>query len=234
MKVQNKTIWTLALATAGLVGAAPAQGGLDDPLFTFGFTELDGDYNYNGDLTGTFTAQASSEASGGPFNTAGDVTRVLAPNGTADYDVGFVDLGTDADVQLQMQITGVTNSEANGVGQFTITDVDGDSITGQISGSWARLGGFFGSFRGVASNVTLNAKGDGIFEGPSGGSWNMDLPFAAPYNGAIIVLETGNWFTRAFNDTDTQVEAAFVPVPGGALLAAIGIGLVSRRRRGHE
>jgi hypothetical protein len=58
---RNKLIGgTIALAGLSLVGPAEVFAAIDKPVFTFGFTELDGDYNDFGDRTGSFTAVASS------------------------------------------------------------------------------------------------------------------------------------------------------------------------------
>lgn len=230
MKRYNCTLLTAGAALLLLGAALPAVADTD-PLFTFGFTDLDGDYSDNGDRTGTFTAVATSEAMGGPYNSAGDVTRVLDPGDTANYDAGFVNLGTMADFTMSMDISDVTGSFANATGEFRVTDADGDYITGNISGTWERLSGNFGSFDGTAGNVMLHTAGNGQFDGPSGGSWDMNLPFGPIYNGAIIVLETGSWFSDSFNDTNTQVEASIVPVPGAVVLGLIGFGALSRRRR---
>src|SRR5690606_40540683 len=57
-------------AAAALLVAGPARADID-PHFTFGFTDLDGDYTASG-AGGQFRAVASALASGGPFDSAGE------------------------------------------------------------------------------------------------------------------------------------------------------------------
>lgn len=238
---RNFAAWGLPLTALVIVVSvalgvgAPALAA-PSPLFTMGFTDLDGDYAADDGSSGTFTAIASQRSLGGPFDTAGDVTRVFGDGDTARYRSGFLGLGTAADVQLTMDVYDVTSSTAMADGSFTVTDANGDVLTGTISGQWRRLGGIFGSFTGLASNVRfVDASGDGMFDGPSGGSFSTSFPHGSLFEGAIIVLETGSWFSSSFANRNTQIEAAFVggviPAPGAALLGAIGLGMVGMRRR---
>jgi hypothetical protein len=201
-----------------------------DPVFTFGFTDLDASFTtVTGSRMGSFTAVATSLAGGGPWDTAGNVTRVLLPDGTAAFNAGFVNGPDPSNVVVNMDVTGVTGSIANATGSFVITDVSGNTINGTISGLWHRLTGNFGSFDGVIDSVTLSGS---TFTGPSGGSFNASFPFPA-LNGAILVLQTGSWFASSFAGTNTLIEGAVigVPAPGAAVLGALGLALVSRIRR---
>lgn len=227
--LRSSSRYTFLLIAALLSPTAVANG--TDPIFTFGFTELDGSFTGAGGGTGSFQAVASAVATGGPFDSSGDVTRVLGPKGTAEFNFGFVAGPDAADFQLHMDITDITANSATGSGDFTVTDANGDTITGTISGTWGRLGSVFGNFEGLISNVMINDNsGDGTFDGPDHGSFSTDFG-SPPFNGAIIVLETGSWFTSNFDDTDTQVHASVVPAPGALLLGALGLGLVGRLQR---
>lgn len=233
----------MLLVCGVLVGAAPVLGDLtpepgdltsltQDPVLTFGFKELDGDYAFNGVDGGAFTAVASSFATGGPYDTSGNVHRIHAPQGFAEFNTGFFGL-SPANVVFSMQITGVTASNAFANGSFAITDVNGDQIVGRMSGSWNVLGGNFGSFRGLIDEAsTQNNSGDGNFDGPSGGSFSLAFPFPQ-LTGAIIFLETGSWFNSSFSNTDTQVQASVIgiPEPTAAVLGILGLSLVSRFRK---
>lgn len=217
-------------AAAALLVAGPARADID-PHFTFGFTDLDGDYTASG-AGGQFRAVASALASGGPFDSAGDVTRVAPPQSTADFDPGFAAMAGSLNVELTMDISNVTSDSAEASGSFTITDLNGDTITGEIAGAWNRLGSVFASFKGLLQNVALtNSSGDDRFDGSFGSGFSM-LFSGQPLAGAIIVLETGAWFDASFADQNTQVEASIIPAPSAAALGLIGLVMLARRRAG--
>jgi hypothetical protein len=203
---------------------------------SFGFTELNGSYDYG---TSTFTAVAVDDGIGGRLRTAGDVTRVIAPAATADYDDGFVSLGSSADFQLTMTLSNITPTSADVLandGSFLIIDADGDTLTGNISGTW--LPGAFGFlvFNGMLTNVGLSDNGnrDGYFNGPSGGLFEIDMaPAAAPFEGAILTLTApvGHFFDQGgFTAADTLIEAQVLPGPAAMFMLVAG-GLTTLRRR---
>ncbi len=199
-----------------LAGAAQA-----DVVLTFGFTDLAGEF----DGGSAFTADS---VSAGVLQSSGDVSRLLAPGGTADYDAGFASGGFSMNIGVPAVRTDPTS------GGFTITDADGDTITGDINGNWVSGGGDIVFFTGSLSNVNLNDLGgiDGSFDGPSGGSFGLDIP-SQPLEGALVTLfiATGSgFFDSAFSDVSTQVDGVVVPAPAG-LMALAGLGLIASRRR---
>jgi hypothetical protein len=215
------------MAVGTLIGTVQVQGA--SPLFTFGFNDLNGSYSFDGS-GGTLSIEPTAIADGGPFDSAGDVTRVFEPEETADYDAGFVALGTMANFLVTMDISGVTSSTASAVGSFTVMDTNGDQLVGDFAGSWFALGSF-GTFDGLAQNVEfLSASGDGIFNGPGGGSFDMNIPFGPIYEGAFLSLETGVWFNESFDTADFQVTASFVPEPATMVMLLTGVLAVFRRR----
>lgn len=208
-----------ALALAG--GAAQAE-----VVLTFGFTEASGAYS----MGGLFTAGAVDD---GALSTSGDVTRVMAPAGTAEFNAGFAG-GSAADFTLSLSVTDKTATTAMGTGEFTITDADGDTITGTISGDWASGGGDIVFFDGFLTDVMLNDLGDpdGTFDGPTSGAFGMDIA-GQPLEGALVSLfiATGSGFFDAdFRAVSTQVDGVVVPAPAGALALA-GFGMMTIRRR---
>lgn len=215
----------------GLFSASSASA---DVLFSFGFTDLDGDWDAN---TSVFSANANND-------TGGDVTRLKDPAGSAEYASGFYGSnGTLGDYNMSMVLSNISSQGAevqDGDGSFLITDNDGDTISGSIVGQW--LPGNFGFlfFNGHLSDVVYSEV-NGTFDGPSGGSFSTDyLPADPPYEGAIITLSisgNGGFFDKgSFSDSPTLVSAEVVPTPGAGLVFIAGFGGISclarRRRRG--
>jgi hypothetical protein len=207
------------IAAVGLltIAAGTASAG---PILTFGFTELDG--NFNG--SNTFSANVAGD-------TDGDVTRKLPVSQTAWYHADFTT--SQAGYALNMTLANLTATTADGAGSLTITDVDGDTITADIGGMWFK-NGIFAFFNGLLSNVSFNSTGDGIFEGPSAGAFSLDFTGygAAPYNGAITTLETGQWFVPdvPWENQSTLVQGSVVPEPASLGLICMGIAVALRRR----
>jgi hypothetical protein len=229
-----KSVAVTAIVALSLAVAPAANAGGLINLFSFGFTDLDGDFVRAGGNTGTFTAVADN-------NTSGDVTRIAGGAITANYNQGFP--RPPANYVTSMGLTNITANMADATGSFAITDADGDTITGDIAGQWFRVQNPFGpdsaQFIGVLTNVNLNDNGalDGSFDGPSGGSWSMDFSSIQlpPYLGFIVQLTQPSWFTSAFSDQFTNIDAQVVavPVPGAVVLGALGLGLVGwMKRRG--
>ncbi len=220
-RVMGGAVVALAIAA----GSATA-----DVIATFGYTDLNGRYVKSSATTGTFTARAD----GGVLNTGGDVTRLAAPGGTAQFDTGFMDLGTFADVLITLSVTVTGVGEATGAGTVVLTDVDGDTLTADIGGIWQSPGGGVVFYSGLLSNVFFNDNGaaDGTFDGISG-SFDMDLPGDPPYTGAfsqLYIRFTGGFFTNNFNNQTVSADGQIIPAPGA--LALLGVaGLAARRRR---
>jgi len=213
--------FSVCLALVGVLALSPmaVQAG---PILTFGFTDLDTDYNH---ATGEFTAVSDGA-------TNGEVSRVVAPVGTATYNADFT--GGVAAVDFALTISNVTANSADGVGSLTIWDLDGDSLTADLDGSWTLIAGF-GFYTGYVSDFYLNELGDGLFEGPTGGDFSMDFDayVQEPYGGAMQFLGLeGGWFGASYENLNIGAQGSILPEPATCLL--LGVGLVAVGRRGRQ
>lgn len=205
-----------ATLAAGACVAAPALA--VDASVTFGFTDLNGSFDFG---TGVFDLNNDAD-------TSGDVSRLEAPGGVADYNIGFA---APAAAAFSVNVFNKVGSVAQGTGSFTITDADGDTLTGDIDGTWIQ--GLLGiNFNGDLSNVVFTSD-DGTFDGPSGGSFSTLLSGTPPYIGAVVQLFVppgGNFFDSDFDVESVQVLGEIVPAP--ASLSLLGLaGLAAGRRR---
>jgi len=218
----------------GLVGmislGCMAGSASADVIFTFGYTDLSGSF----DGESTFTAEAVDLPG---LRSAGDVTRLVDPAGSANFDDGFVSRSDHAGVAISIDVTDIGEASASGAGEFLLTDADGDRISGAISGLWSTPGLGALVFSGVLSEVTLIDTGiqDGTFDGVDGGEMLMDFsPASEPFEGAIVqlLLPLGapGFFGAPFEGVSTLVSAEIVPTPGSAALLMLG-GLAAWRRR---
>lgn len=209
----------LSSCLACVTGAASAG-----PILSFGYTDLWGSFDTG---SATFTAAA---ADAGEIQTAGDVTRLADPVGTANFDIGFVTASAFADVQLSMTVSPIDVISASGVGNITLTDDDGDTIMASIDGVFTSGGNGIYYFEGLLSEVTLSGT---TFNGTNGGSFDMDLPGEEPYSGAIVQLfieSTAGFFTNDFDGVSVQLDGEIVPTPGSiTLFGAAALTLLRRR-----
>jgi hypothetical protein len=228
----NRLAFAAAIATAVVIASASTASA--DIIFSYGFTDLDGDYNAG---SSTFTAQS---VDAGPLRSGGDVTRQASPIGSAEFDTGFMSLGTLANYTMSMTLSNITPTSADvllGDASFEITDADGDTIVGDIVGVWDAGPDGWLYFDGTLVNVFLNDNGapDGTFDGPSGGAFDLDFGGEyGPFDGAIVTLSvnaSGDFFLNSFNDASTLVSAEVVPAPASLALLGLGGLFASRRRR---
>lgn len=211
----------IGLAALTILSGA-ALAGTSGQQLTFTYSDLLGTYDGS-----NFTSEAQGISSG-------DVTRVTGAGGTAEFDENFVVNALGSDVFIDLVVTVDQNDpqhRAQGVGNLILTDVDGDTIVGDLYGVFLSQG--FGDyfFDGFLSNVYITTD-DGSFDGTSGAA-DLNLPGAAPYEGFFVELSfaqgTG-FFNQAFQ-SEVLASGIIIPAPGSAALIALGGGLVVTRRR---
>jgi hypothetical protein len=226
---RNALLWA-ATATAAMSSLASAE-----VIATFGYTELNGAYN---DLDVDASGNPLYRASGvntGSLQTRGDVTRLNGSGGTATFDTGFISVSS-ANYVSAISVIGFGNSRP-GTGGFTITDVDGDTISGDINGTWTPGPGSTGIifFNGLLSNIHFQSNsdgvGDGTFNGTSGTGFSY-TDLVSAYTGALVQLSTRpgvGFFQSNFSNVSTLVNGNIVPAPGS--VALVSLGLIGLRRR---
>lgn len=209
----------VAILAIGVVLVSAGSASAVDPVLTFGFTDLIGDFDAGSLL---FTAVDGVE-------TDGDVTRV-APPSTALFD------GLGGFFSLEMTISlgiGDPTEMVMGDGILTLTDVDGDTMVSPVSGVWVYNGS--ANFVGTVADLVITTDDD-EFNGTSGVAYLDGLD--GMFDGNIMTLAFGNWFTdglgefEGFADASTLAQGAVVPEPATLCLLALGaLAIASRRRR---
>jgi uncharacterized protein (TIGR03382 family) len=231
MKNSMRLCAVALVAAAGLTSAAHAED--VNPIVSFTYDDLAGSFTRVGNAgNGVFRAEAVSTTN---LQSSGDVSRLVPGVGTAAFPQGFRADETVSNFLVELTVTQTVPGVALGGGVFTLTDNDGDVISGTITGTWLALGGGFVAFNGDLSGVTLTDNGaqDDTFNGISGG-WQMsNLPGFQPYSGAFVQLVFGapSFFQNSFGPRATGITAQIVPTPGSmALLGLAGLAVARRRR----
>jgi hypothetical protein len=199
-------------------------------ILSFSFSDLSADFAPGGP-GGLFDAEGSNT---GTIQTAGDVTRLIAPGGTALFGPGL----TPGDIAVSLVVSGIGVNTATGTGTFLIRDADGDTLSGNITGMFSAMFGGGGTFfNGAMFNVQF-MEGPGVpdanFNGLAGGAFDKNLGGTGIYNGFVINLfinPTGNFFQTAFSDVSSQFSGILVPVPGPVAVLGLGLAVIARRRR---
>lgn len=232
MTLVNSRMGGLAAGAAVLI-AAVGSANATVVLVSMRYDSLAGSYDA---ALQQFSAQAVNTAS---LQSSGNVSRLVNPTGQALFEPGFVSASNPADFNINVTAVPTANpNRRNGTGTFASVDRDGDTISGDVSGTWIATPGYI-FFNGFLTNVTVtpSASEGTAFDGTQSGSFGLDFPSPPPYEGAVVQLVFGGtpstFFANSFQDRATGVTAQLVPTP--ASIALVGLGAVvavgGRRRR---
>lgn len=206
---------------------------LGQELLSFTYSDLDGDFEASSQL---FTVADDGDSDG-------EVTRLIDPIGDAFFAGAGDGFPGAAAFAISMHVTDIGTETAEvepGHGAITLTDVDDDVFTASLEGTWYNIGGIAAGFVGLITGFAPdNTSGDGRFNGTDGSSILMTFGDQnPPFDGSIITLEFGNWFTdqdgkvHDFSDATTLTAGVVVPEPATLSLLALAGLAVLRRRRG--
>lgn len=220
--ISRTVIGTALIAATGLAGA--------EVVVSYSFTDLNGSYD---DATQVFTANAANNAT---LESGGDVSSLIGSKGTAQYDTGFLGLGSN-DVDFSFDVSNITAGGADSIGTIVITDADGDTLTATVEGAWTILNPFgFMFFSGTSTDYafTDNGAADGEFNGVSG-AFDITALSNIFYDGAVSILlqNQGGFSAGDFSEISTQADGILIPTPGVLAIAGLGLfGMAAGRRRG--
>jgi hypothetical protein len=187
-------------------------------LFHFSVHRLDMTYS-----SGTFSASLDRDFGGMAL------TRDVPAISTAVFGpttLGNFNISTNIDNFTGMG-TPLNPYRADGVGEFTLTDTDGDTITGNVAGTWIMYG--VPIFAGNLSNVYWNNENnDDTFDGDNYPGVSMSFGASPPWSGTLVELTSSGaaWFKDGdWSDTGGSVDALVIPVPAAVLLSVLGLGV---------
>ncbi len=225
--MKNRSAFAI-IAIAAVAGGITAANA--DIVLTFTYDDLVGGFTSSGPGAGNFSAVAGTDS-------AGEVSRIDGNPGSASFGVGFVNGADQSDFAINLSVNVVIpNLLASGAGTFTSTDINGDTISGNIAGDFIfdTINGFI-FFNGALSNVFITDNGaqDDSFDGSQIGSFQISGIGAQPFEGALTQITFGasSFFTQNFSDAATGLTGQIIPAPGALALVGMGGLLVARRRR---
>jgi len=157
------------------------------------------------------------------------LSRLEAPTGTV-----HLYSPPQGDFSIDLTISNILAATADAIGTFAITDIDGtaDTITGDITGTWYKVGSSSAILVSELSNVAFNDNGtaDGLFDADDG---SLSMSFVATeWDGVLSQTLTAPWFGQTRWEVENgSVDAVVLPVPAGVMLGVLGLGVVGWRLR---
>jgi hypothetical protein len=191
--VERRICLLLMFCAVLCLSAAPAMAGLFD--LNFWNTEW---------------SSSTGEANVIPDTTRGYVNQLEEPSSLASFNAGLWSLGGGFSLSMNQ-------SSGNADGTFETTDIDSDTISGELEGTWRSTN----SFAGTLSNVVFTDNDtDGNFDGHLGTSVSMSFAQPSSWTGTLLELSTtGTWFGDGLDyktnggGVDATVNTEPVPVP---------------------
>jgi len=184
-------------------------------------------------LDSSFDADSSTLSTRSLASSTGSMTRLSPTISQAQFGAGFADFGMDLVISQVNEDLGI----AQGGGTFTVSDVEGNTFQGEVSGSFVFLDTEPGPsgllfFNGVVENAMFASDDPGDTFVGSTGEFSTDFAVDL-FTGALqrLELEAPNFFTQSFSGGIAEVDAQFVPAPGAMTLLGLGMALGVRRRR---
>jgi hypothetical protein len=194
------------------------------------------------DLFGFHLGNLSTSFDGGTgltttdwLQTSGSLYRNVAPSGTAVFSPGsFGTVGSES-LLISMTLSNITALTADATGTISFSDIHGDTISGNISGTWIKAGTPSfpqGIFSGTLTSVT-HIPANATFDGHSGSVSLVYPQNPQPWNGAIVQLTSANWFSNsAYSGVKGgSIDVSVVPVPTAFVLGVLGLGVAGLKLR---
>jgi uncharacterized protein (TIGR03382 family) len=213
---------------AAVVGSAASVASADPTtVLTWLYNDLNGSFSFTGVDSGVLTANASAVSGG--LNTAGVVNRQIPVNGAASFGPGFLGTSPPANFTSTINVSAINGfgpGTALGNGNFTLTGVNGATISGDISGVFVSTNLGI-NFNGQLDNIVITGA---MLQGDVGA---IDLTFPGLLQGSntLLLFQTPGFFDQSFTGVPTQFQAEIVPTPGALALAGVGLLAAGRRRR---
>jgi len=214
---------TAALMTGVFCIGTASAGSL---LSSFSYENLHSSYTSG---TNLLTASAT-------LDSTGSVSRLTGPSSpsTAMFNTG------SANFTLDITVSNIGATTADGAGTMTATDLNGDTLTAVVDGSFSYhplvgpIGIIF--FDGELNDVFFNdISGDGEFNGDGGTKFSTDFSAFGqqPFFGGIQRLQVGTsgFFLDDWTSELAEVDGQIVPTPGSMVMLGVATLAAARRRR---